>query len=129
MVTGGVSPSRESSWRLVWRAIGRRCPRCGNKDVWLGFMRMRPECGVCGLQLDRGESDYFYGAFLLNFVAAELVPVIVFVVALMVTWPTPPWNALTAVTAVLAVIAPILLYPTTKGLWLAFDLMLRPTAH
>jgi len=92
-------------------------------------MRMRPECPVCGLQLDRGESDYFYGAFLLNFVAAELVPVVVFVVALIATWPTPPWNLLTAFTAVLAVIAPILLYPTTKALWLAFDLMLRPTAH
>jgi len=92
-------------------------------------MRMRPECPVCGLQLDRGESDYFYGAFLLNFVAAELVPVVVFVVALIATWPTPPWNLLTAFTAVLAVIAPILLYPTTKALWLAFDLMLRPTAQ
>ena len=92
-------------------------------------MRMRPECPVCGLKLDRGESDYFYGAFLLNFVAAELVPVVVFVVALIVTWPNPSWNALTAVTTVLAVIAPIVLYPTTKALWLAFDLMLRPTPH
>lgn len=92
-------------------------------------MRMRTECPVCGLQLDRGESDYFYGAFLLNFVAAELVPVIVFVVALIATWPTPRWDLLTAVTAVLAVLAPIALYPTTKALWLAFDLMLRPTAH
>lgn len=128
MSAGGDSP-RGSSWRLVWRAIGRRCPRCGNRDVWLGFMRMRPECPVCGLKLDRGESDYFYGAFLLNFVAAELVPVVVFVVALIVTWPNPSWNALTAVTTVLAVIAPIVLYPTTKALWLAFDLMLRPTPH
>lgn len=126
---GGGSPSRESSWRLVSRAIRRRCPRCGERNVWVGFMRMRPECPVCGLQLDRGESDYFYGAFLLNFVAAELVPVVVFVVALIATWPTPPWNLLTALTAVLAVIAPILLYPTTKALWLAFDLMLRPTAQ
>ena len=89
---------------------------------------MRRECPVCGLELDRGESDYFYGAFLLNFVAAELVPVIVFVVALIVTWPSPRWDVLTAVTAVLAVLAPIALYPTTKALWLALDLMLRPTA-
>ena len=91
-------------------------------------MRMRGECPVCGLELDRGESDYFYGAFLLNFVAAELVPVIVFVVALILTWPSPRWDVLTAVTAVLAVLAPIALYPTTKALWLALDLMLRPTA-
>jgi uncharacterized protein (DUF983 family) len=92
-------------------------------------MRMRPQCPVCRLELDRGESDYFYGAFLLNFVVAELVPVVVFLVALIVTWPTPPWNALMAVTAVLAILSPIVLYPTTKALWLAFDLMLRPTAN
>jgi len=89
-------------------------------------MRMRAQCPACGLQLDRGESDYFYGAYLLNFVAAELVPVIVFVVSLIATWPDPPWNLLTAVTVVLAVVCPILLYPTTKALWLAFDLLLRP---
>jgi len=123
---GAPSPER---WRLVWRAIRRRCPRCGSPDVWLGFMRMRPQCPVCGLALDRGESDYFYGAFLLNFVAAELVPLIVFVVALIATWPSPRWDLLTVITVVLAVLAPIVLYPTTKALWLALDLMLRPTAH
>src|SRR5690348_17742170 len=111
---------------MLARAIRRRCPRCGASGVWDSFMRMPAQCPVCGLELDRGESDYFYGAFLLNFVAAELVPVVVFVVALIVTWPTPPWNALTAVTVVLAVLAPVALYPTTKALWLAFDLMLRP---
>lgn len=128
MVARASSPWRER-WRLVSRAIRRRCPRCGGGDVWVSFMRLRPRCPRCGLELDRGESDYFYGAYLLNFVAAELVPVVVFVVALIATWPTPPWNALTAVTVVLAVVAPIALYPTTKALWLAFDLMLRPTAH
>jgi uncharacterized protein (DUF983 family) len=94
--------------------------------VWSSFMRMKPQCPNCALLLDRGESDYFYGAYLLNFVAAELVPVVVFVVALIATWPTPKWNLLTAVTAVLAVLSPILLYPVTKALWLAVDLMFRP---
>jgi hypothetical protein len=50
----------------------------------------------------------------------------VFIVALIVTWPNPHWNVLTAVTVVLAIVAPIILYPTTKALWLAVDLMLRP---
>jgi len=87
---------------------------------------MRAHCPACGLELDRGESDYFLGAYLLNFVAAELIAVFVFVVALVATWPTPSWNALTALTVAIAVIAPIALYPTTKALWLAVDLMFRP---
>jgi len=125
-MTARPQPAKASAWQSIARAIRRRCPRCGGKDVWAGFFRTRPECPHCGLQFDRGESDYFYGAYLLNFVAAELVPVIVFVVALIVTWPSPPWNLLTAVTVVLAIVAPILLYPTTKALWLALDLIFRP---
>jgi uncharacterized protein (DUF983 family) len=113
-------------WHLAWNAVRRRCPRCGAGGVWTSFTGTLPHCPVCGLQLDRGESDYFYGAYLLNFIAAELVPVAVFVVSLIATWPDPPWNLLTAVTAVLAILAPIVLYPTTKALWLALDLMLRP---
>jgi uncharacterized protein (DUF983 family) len=89
-------------------------------------MAMRSHCPNCGLQLDRGESDYFYGAYLLNFVAAELVAVFAFVVGLIATWPSPPWNMLTATTVVIAIVAPIALYPTMKAIWLAVDLMLRP---
>jgi uncharacterized protein (DUF983 family) len=92
-------------------------------------MAMRSHCPNCGLQLDRGESDYFYGAYLLNFVAAELVAVIAFVVGLIGTWPSPPWNVLTATTVVIAIVAPIALYPTTKALWLAVDLIFRPGEH
>ena len=94
--------------------------------MWETFLRMRSRCPNCELELDRGESDYFYGAYLLNFVAAELVPVFVFVVALVVTWPSPPWNLLTVITVALAIIAPIALYPTTRSVWLALDLILRP---
>ena len=125
-MTARSEPARRSAWHSIVRAVRRRCPRCGATGVWSSFLRTRPVCPNCGLQLDRGESDYFYGAYLLNFVAAELVPVIVFVVALIVTWPSPPWNLLTAVTVVLAIVAPILLYPTTKALWLALDLIFRP---
>ncbi|HEY2378364.1 MAG TPA: DUF983 domain-containing protein [Gemmatimonadaceae bacterium] len=91
-------------------------------------MRMRRQCPSCGLELDRGESDYFYGAYLLNFVAAELVAMFAFVAGLLATWPKPPWNLLTAITVAIAILAPIVLYPTTKALWLAVDLMFRPGA-
>ena len=125
-MTARSEPARRNAWQSIVRAVRRRCPRCGAPGVWSTFLRTRPACPSCGLRFDRGESDYFYGAYLLNFVAAELVPVIVFVVSLILTWPSPPWNLLTAVTVVLAVVAPILLYPTTKALWLALDLIFRP---
>ena len=87
---------------------------------------MRDRCPNCGLALDRGESDYFYGAYMLNFIAAELVVAIGFVVAMIVTWPSPPWDALMYGTLALAIATPLLLYPVTKALWLAIDLVFRP---
>src|SRR5436190_19075374 len=106
MTTRGTPPWPDRR-RMIARAIRRRCPRCGSGGVWTSFMRMKPHCPHCGLPLDRGESDYFYGAYMLNFIFAELIPVVVFVVALIATWPTPPWNALTAIMIVLAIVAPI----------------------
>ena len=112
--------------RLTVRAAARRCPRCGARGVWATWFRMRERCPQCGLELDRGESDHFYGAYMLNFVGAELIVAGAFVVALIVTWPTPPWNALMYGAVALAVIAPLAFYPITKGLWLAIDLVFRP---
>jgi uncharacterized protein (DUF983 family) len=87
---------------------------------------MRDGCPRCGLELDRGETDHFYGGYALNFLAAELAVAVTFVITLVVTWPTPPWNAMLIGAIALAVVAPLVLYPVTKGLWLGIDLMLRP---
>ena len=111
---------------LFWRAVRRRCPRCGNRGIWATWFHTHSHCPHCELVLDRGESDYFYGAYMLNFVAAELVVMVTFVAALLVTWPAPPWNALMVGAIAFAVIAPFVLYPVTKGLWLAIDLVFRP---
>ena len=112
--------------RMCGRALLRRCPRCGSGDVWKNWFNFRDRCPRCALELDRGESDHFYGAYALNFVVAELVPVVFFVVTLIATWPTPPWTVLTYVTGALAIISPFVLYPFTKTGWLALDLYFRP---
>ena len=85
----------ERLWSYVGRALRRRCPRCGGPGIWRSWFAFRARCPTCHLELDRGESDHFYGAYLLNFVVAELLPAIAFVIALLVTWPSPPWTALT----------------------------------
>lgn len=112
--------------RMCGRALMRRCPRCGSGDIWTNWFSFRGHCPKCDLQLDRGESDHFYGAYALNFVVAELVPVIFFVVTLIVTWPDPPWTLLTYGTGALAIISPFVLYPFMRALWLALDLYFRP---
>jgi hypothetical protein len=87
---------------------------------------MRERCPVCGLRLQRGEEGYQVGAYMFNIVAAELVFASIFLGILIASWPSPPWNLLLYGGVALMLIAPFLLYPFTKMLFLAFDLIFRP---
>jgi hypothetical protein len=87
---------------------------------------MRERCPHCGLKLERGESGYQVGSYMFNIIGSELLLLAIFLSVLAATWPDPPWKALTYGGAALAVLAPIVLYPFTKTLFLAFDLVFRP---
>lgn len=112
--------------RNTGRALRRHCPACGASGVWKSWLRPVERCPRCGIQLDRGESDYFLGAYLLNLVAAELGFAALLLIALIVTWPTPPWTLITVASAILIVVLPLLTYPYTRGIWLGLDLLFRP---
>ena len=76
--------------------------------------------------LEREEQGYVVGSYMFNIIAAELLFAAVFVAALVLTWPTPPWTLLQYGGAVLMILAPIIFYPFSKTLFLAFDLVFRP---
>jgi hypothetical protein len=53
----------------------------------------------------------------------------VFLLVLLLTWPTPPWNILLYGGMAMMVIAPFLFFPFSKTIFLAFDLIFRPATH
>lgn len=118
--------SRQSTWKLLGRALLLHCPNCGAKHIFTGFFDLKERCPKCGMMLERGESDYFLGAYTLNLIAVEVVLALGFVVALMMTWPKPPWDALEYGGVVLSILGAILCYPFAKTTWLAVDLIFRP---
>ena len=81
---------------------------------------------MCGLRLDRGEHDYFIGAYLLNLIVAEVLLAVGLLAVLLATWPDPPWDPIQYGGAVLMLLAPLATYPYSELLWLAFDLTFRP---
>lgn len=86
-------------------------------------------CARCGLRFERGqdeEHDYWLGAYTLNFIATEVVFAVALLLALLVTWPNPPWTLVLYGGGLLMVATPIALYPVSKALWLALDLAARP---
>ena len=127
-------PTAGSAPRFTWgrlgtsvaRALTFRCPNCGARPVRKSWLKRLPACRACGLRTDRGENDYFIGAYIVNLIAAELLLAIGLVVVLLATWPEPPWTAIQWVGAALLVLAPLVLYPFSEMLWLAMDLAFRP---
>jgi len=111
---------------MIGRALLRRCPNCGARGIFSGWFRLRAACPNCGLALERGEQGYLVGAYMFNIVAAELLFATVFAGVLLATWPSPPWTLLQYGGGLLMILAPILFYPFSKTLFLAFDLMFRP---
>ena len=122
-----VVPRVGVSLRLFWRAMRLRCPHCGGKPVLQSWFRLRERCGVCGLRLERGEAeDYYLGGMMFNLFLSELVFAGLFLVLVIVLWPNVPWTALEYGIAAAVCIAPLLFYPMSKLLWLAFDIAFRP---
>jgi uncharacterized protein (DUF983 family) len=110
---------------LFSRALRLRCPACGGGPIFGGWFQSRPRCPACGFLLDR-EEGYFMGAMLLNIIVAEGIFFVGFAVALVLTWPTPPWQLLTIGSMAAVVIFPLLLYPFSRTVYLALDLLIHP---
>src|SRR5438876_2039222 len=81
------SISRQSPWRLLGRALLLRCPNCGVGGLFTGFLQIKERCPNCGMLLERGESDYFLGAYTVNLIAVEILLALAFLVVMLVTWP------------------------------------------
>ena len=91
------------------------------------WFSLRDACTECGLRFERDEQDeYWLGAYTLNFIATELVFALILAVALVATWPDPPWGAIIWIGVIQMCLTPIVFYPFAKALWLATDLIFRP---
>ncbi len=112
--------------RLLARALAKRCPRCGGNGLFLSWFKIRETCPTCGLDLERKESGYVVGAYMLNIAVSEGIWLVTMVAITVATWPNPPWNLLLYGGVGLMILAPIGFYPWSKTLFLAADLWIRP---
>ena len=119
--------ARPTAGQLLRRGLARRCPVCGRGPLFDGWFTLRARCGECGFSFERGEEeDYWLGAYLVNFIATEVIFALLLLGVLVATWPNPPWSSLLWIGAGQMIVTPIVLYPFSKALWLAGDLIFRP---
>ena len=119
----GAAPGRGT---LLGRGLLRRCPWCGERDVFLSWFHLRECCPRCGLRLDRGQADFWIGAWMLNLVGVEVVFTALLVLGIVMLWPDVPWRLVTWTGVVGMIALPLLLFPVSRTLWLAIDLALHP---
>jgi uncharacterized protein (DUF983 family) len=110
----------------LWRALRLRCPHCGQRKMFYRWIKSFEECAACGFRFDRGEADYYIGAYTLNLIIAELIVVTAMVTVILVRWPDVPWKAMPWALVSTAIVGPLVTYPYSKSIWLAIDLWFRP---
>lgn len=108
------------------RAFALHCPECGSGGLFRRWLLLQPRCPQCGLKTDRGNRDHFVGAYLVNLVVAELLFAAGFGLWMLSVWPDVPWGRIEVVLVAAMVVAPLLLYPFTRTVWLAADLIFDP---
>lgn len=111
---------------LLGRALNLRCPNCGGKPIFESFGKLRKRCPECGLWLERGEGDYYLGAYMVALIFVESLFALGFISVLLITWPDPPWDAIQWGGALVLTAGVIGCYPFSKTIWLAVDLVFRP---
>jgi uncharacterized protein (DUF983 family) len=122
-----VSAVKQNPVRMFGRALLLRCPRCGGRGLFVSWFTLQERCAQCALPLQRGEAhDYWIGGMMFNIVLSEFLAVAVVGGAILLTWPDVPWMVVRIGAIVLMLAAPFLLYPMSRLMWLAFDLVFRP---
>ncbi len=104
------------------RGLTKRCPRCGNKGMFLTWATLREKCRRCGLRFEAQEGG-FLGAMTLNYLFAVIAWLVVLVVALVLTVPDVPVAPLLIASVVVMVGMPLLLAPTSKSLWATVEFL------
>lgn len=112
---------------MLIRALVLRCPRCGLFGQFESWFRLKERCAQCGLRLQRGEEqDYWIGGMTFNIVLSEMLAVVVIGGIILGSWPDVPWGPVKVGAILLMLASPFLLYPMSRLMWLAFDLIFRP---
>lgn len=112
-------------WTLFGRAMRRRCPQCGGKGFFSSWFKLNDHCPTCGIACDR-EDGHFVGAVGFNTIFSFGVLLITLLVGTWITYPHIPVLAMLGVTFAVAIVVPLLFWPFSQTLWMAFDLGWRP---
>lgn len=105
---------------VLARGLTKRCPRCGEQDLFAGWLKIRDRCPRCTLRLEREEGG-FLGAMTVNYSATTLAWVVFLAAWLLIDLPDVNVAALTVGSMAVVAVFPLLFFPFAKTIWAAID--------
>ena len=106
------------------RGLRRRCPRCGERQIFRTRLHLIERCPRCDLRFEREEGG-FLGAMTLNYAIGVVVWIAMLAVVLVFTVPDVPVVPLLIASVVVFVAVPLWFYPRSKTLWAAIEFLIE----
>ncbi|HAN35891.1 MAG TPA: hypothetical protein DCQ52_10735 [Acidimicrobiaceae bacterium] len=120
---GGMNRPLPSAVKMFRRALVLKCPLCGSRRTFIRRWMLRYDrCRTCGIRWHR-EHGFELGPIALNIVITFFTLGVSMVIAFVATAPDFPVLALTIGFVVGAIVVPLVAFPFTNTLWMAFDLL------
>lgn len=110
--------ARESLSTVFKRALGLRCPRCGEGKLFAGWFRMHAGCSHCRLHYERAPG-YFLGSTYINYGVTSLTLTAMYFA---LHFGAGYSNRMLAVPLTLyCVLLPALIFRHARSFWMAMD--------
>jgi len=120
--SGPIGPGRGA---MVWRGLVHHCPVCGSGHLFRRWFTMVPRCPRCSLRFRR-ETGSMTGDIGINSIVCFGALLVTMLAFFLFSWPELPVTAMVVTCVAVTLVLPVLFYPSSKTLWLAFDLMFNP---
>ena len=111
-----------SPGQTLARGIKRSCPICGNGKIFSTYFKLKAACPQCTYNFSR-EDGYWVGAIIMNTAVTFALFLLLFIVSIVAMAPDIDWMVLLVIGVATNLIFPVIFYPFSKTIWMAFDLV------
>ncbi len=111
--------------RMLRRGAVASCPVCGSRGIFRHVVHMEDRCPGCGLVFERTDGHWL-GSWFLNICVSQIVVTVILFVGFVVTYPDVQVALMGGLAGLGAVMVPLAFFPSSRMLWTAIDLAMRP---
>lgn len=112
---------------ILLRGLIARCPACGSDHIFEKFFQMKDRCPQCSLKFERVEGHWI-GSLGVNTTVVFGAMLIALMAITFTVYPDANVPLMLVVEISLALLGPLLFFPSSRMLWTAIDLLMRPLA-